>query len=1065
MKEIRLFLMGLLLLVTCSAFAQDITVKGTVTDVSSGEPIIGASVVLQGNTSVYAMTDVMGNYSIKAPANGTLEVNFLGYVPMAVKINSRAVVDIAMEPDVQSLEDVIVVAYGTAKKESFTGSASTVKSDIIETRQVTNVSEALSGAVAGVQVQSANGQPGTSATVRIRGVGSINASSTPLYVVDGVPFDGELSSINTHDIETMTVLKDAASSALYGARGANGVIMITTKKGKEGKATVNFDMKLGVNQRATKNYDVLQNPALYMEKTYEAIYNGAQYNMGYSEAAAHKYANSILPTNGNGGVGYQIYTVPEGQYLIGTNGKLNPNAILGYSDGQYYYTPDNWSDETYSNNLRQEYNVNISGGSTKLKYYGSFGYLDDQGLINNSGYTRYSLRSRAEYDAFKWLKIGGIVSYSNNNSVYPSEQTTTNSSGNAFMMANTIAPIYPMYVRTADGNKLIDNRGSVVYDYGDGISTNNNRSFMSISNPVGDLLYDVRNYKMDIFSTNWFATITPVTGLTITGRVGLDVDNTRFTSMGNTYYGQSSQYGGTISQEYSHSQGLDTQVIAQYVHTFAQKHNLDIMAGYDGYNYKSDNIWGNAQNLYSPTAAVLSNAIDNKNTGGSAGEYSTVGFVGRINYDYDNRYFASVSFRRDGSSRFSPDNRWGNFWSASAAWVLTKEKWMSSAKWLSFLKLKASYGENGNDKVGNSYAYLDQYQMTGANGVFSDGTLYYKGNPDLTWEKQKALNAGVEFDFWDGRLAGGIEYYQRTIDDMLYYKPVAASSGYSSIPMNVGSMKNSGVELTLTSDVIRKKNFVWNLNFNITYDNNKIIALHPDLKGEFIDGSRIYTEGESMYRMNLVKYAGVDKETGKALYWAKATEDTDKYKKGQEYKTDDWSLAASTNKQATDNIKPHFYGGFGTTFSFYGVDISAQLAYQIGGQIYDSGYQALMHGGISSYAGRNWHTDILNAWTATNTDTDVPRLDSQDKYANSTSDRFLIDASYLSINNITVGYTFPSKWMNKIKVSKLRLYCAVDNLAIFSARQGLDPRQSYTSSTSSLYTPIRSISGGLAITF
>lgn len=1057
MKKLKILLVAIFTLVYGLAYGQNITVRGVVTDASNGETLPGAAILVRG-TADGVVADSYGNYTIEVPANATLEFSTIGFKSAEVAVNGRTLINVALEPDVESLEDVIVVAYGTSKKTAFTGSAGTVKSELIETRQVSNVSEALSGAIAGVQVQSANGQPGTSSTIRIRGVGSINANSTPLYVVDGVPFEGELSSINTHDIESMTVLKDAASSALYGARGANGVIMITTKHGKEGKAVVNFDMKLGVNQRAVPNYDVIDSPALYTEKTYEALYNAAYYTMGKSAYDSFLYANSTLPTNKNGGLGYQIYTIPQGQYLIGQNGKLNPNASLGYSDGQYYYTPDNWADETYKNKLRQEYNLSVSGGTSKLNYFASFGYLDDQGIIDNSGYTRYSFRTRAEYDAFKWLKFGGIVSYSNNNSTYPSEQTTTNSSGNAFMMANTIAPVYPMFVREANGNKLIDSRGMLVYDYGDGVSTNFNRAFMSIANPVGSLLYDVENYKMDIFSTNWFATITPIAGLTITGRIGLDIDHTRYTSMGNAYYGQSANYGGTISQENAHSQGLDTQLIAQYVHTFADKHNIDVMVGYDGYEYKSDNIWGNAQNLYNPIIPVLSNAIDSKNTGGSNSAYSTVGFVARANYDFDNRYFISASFRRDGSSRFSSDNRWGNFWSASAAWVMNNEEWLKSADWISFLKLKASYGENGNDKIGNNYAYLDQYSMDGANGVFSDGTLVYKGNPDLTWEKQKSFNVGIEFDFWDGRLAGGLEYYQRTISDMLYYKPVGTSSGYSSIPMNVGSMRNSGIELTLSSDVIKKKNFIWNLNFNITYDKNKILSLHPDLKGEFIDGSRIYTEGESMYRMYLVKYAGVDPETGEALYWAK--DET-----GAEVKTSDWSLASSSNKKATDNIKPPFYGGFGTSFSFYGVDISAQLSYQIGGQVYDNGYSGMMHCGSSSYAGRNWHSDILNSWSETNKNTNIPRVNASDKYTNSLSDRFLVDASYLSINNLTIGYTFPSKWMSKIKMSKIRIYCSADNVAFFSARQGLDSRQSYTAVTSSLYSPIRSISGGLNVTF
>ena len=1052
-KRLTMFMMSLFLFVG-GALAQT-KVSGTVYSQEDGQPIIGAAVKVDG-TSTGMLTDVNGKFSLTLPAGKTqLTVSYLGYESKTVAAKNG--MRVFLQSDAAALDEVIVVAYGTAKKSAFTGSASTVNSESLEKRQVSNVTQALSGAVAGVQILSNNGQPGESATVRVRGVGSINASANPLYVVDGIPFDGDIATINTQDIESMTVLKDAASTSLYGARGANGVIIITTKKGKVGTVKVSFDGRVGINQRATSNYDVFQRPDSYIEKAYEALYNAGIYNLNYTPAQANIYANQVLPTNASGGLGYQIYTVPAGQQVIGLDGKLNPNATLGYSDGDYYYTPDNWTDETYSNKTRQEYNLNISGGGDKMTYYISLGYLDDKGLIENSGFQRYSFRVKGDYDVTKWLKVGANVSYAYTNSTYPDDQTATNSSGNAFLLANQIAPVYPMFVRNPDGSKLIDNRGREVYDYGDGQSSNGNRSFMSIANPVGNLLYNVEEYLADVLSTNWNVTINPLDGLRLTARIGADIDNTRYNTLGNPYYGQFAPTGYVYQYHYRTS-GLDYQYIINYTKTFADVHNLDAMVGYDGYERKMAYIAASGDNLYNPTLAVVSNTIDQKNGYGYNNSYSTAGFIGRANYDYDGRYFASLSFRRDGSSRFHKDNRWGNFWSASAAWVMNKEKFIQNIKWIDFLKLKASYGENGNDNVGNYYAYVDQYTMSGANGVFSDGTLSYKGNKELTWEKQKAFNIGVDFELFKGKLGGTIEYFSRKITDMLYNKPVSPSAGYSSIPMNIGAMTNSGLEIDLHSKIMKTANVEWDVNLNATFIKNKINELHPDLNGELIDGTRIYTEGESMYRMYLVRWAGVDSETGLAQYWAKDEND-------QEYKTSDWQVASNTNKQATDNLMPKVYGGFGTTVKAYGFDASIQCAYQLGGKIYDSGYARFMHGGTSSFAGTNWHKDIQNAWTPSNTNTDVPRLDAQDKYANSTSDRWMTKSNYLALNNITIGYTLPRKLLNTLHMEKIRVYFAADNVGIIAARKGLDPRQSYVSATNALYTPIRSISGGINVTF
>lgn len=1063
MKRFKFILTAFLMAVSIAAFAQKtITVKGTVTDASTGEPLSGAAILIKG-TPQGTIADADGRYSVNVASDGTLGFTTIGFKDTEIAVNGRSVIDIALEPDVTALEEVVVTAYGTTTKGAFTGSAKTVKSEEIEKRQVSNVSNALSGQVAGVQVLSANGQPGVDATIRIRGIGSINAGTSPLYIVDGIPFDGDLSSINTQDIESVTVQKDAVSTALYGARGANGVIMITTKKGKSGDAVVNFEARLGANSRAVKNYDVMTSTQEYVEKAYEAIYNAAFYNIGASKgnaALSNQYANSKIFTNTGGGFGYQIYTLPTGESLIGQDGKLNPAAQLGFSDGTNYYIPDDWSAETFSNKMRQEYNLNISGATDKFNYYASFGYLDDQGIIDNSGFSRLSGRLKADYQVKKWLKVGGNFAYTNSKSRYPGEQTTTNSSGNAFFLANQIAPVYPIFVRDASGNILYNEHyNRPVYDYGDATQTAFKRAFMSISNPKGDLMYNTEEYLMDIMNLNWFADLKPVKGLTISARFNLHADNTRYNNLGNAFYGQSAEYGGTAYQEAARTQGFDQQYTANYNVTFGNrgKHTIDVTAGYEDYSYLSTFVDATGQNLYNVDSYYVNNTIDQRLGYGGKNEYATKGIFGFINYNFNSKYYATFSYRRDASSRFAPENRWGNFFSGSAAWIISQEDFMKGASNVDILKLKASLGQQGNDNLGNYYPYLDQFKMTGSNGIFSDATLYYKGNHDITWETQTSYNVGLEFGFWN-KLSGAIEYWGRKSGNMLYYKPTAPILGYSSVPMNVGSMSNTGVELELNYTPFKNKNFSWVINFNGTYQKNKILKLHEELNGKWIDGSRIYEEGYSMYRLYLVKYAGVNPETGEAQYWAKDDE------KG-EYKTADWSVASSTNKCATEDILPKFYGGFGTGFNIFGVDLSIQLAYQLGGKIMDSGYQRLMHGGTSSYAGTNWHTDIRKAWTPSNTNTDVPRVDASDQYAISTSDRWLTSSNYLSINNISAGYTLPSKFTKKFGVEKLRLSMSADNVAIFSARKGLDPRQSYTSATTALYTPIRTVSGGIQITF
>lgn len=1003
----------------------------------------------------------------------TLRVSFVGMQTQEVAIKPN--VRVVMKSDSEMLDEVMVVAYGTAKKSAFTGSASVIDNEKIEKRQVSNITNALSGTVAGVQVMTSasGGQPGATAKIRVRGTGSMAAGNTPLYVVDGVPYDGDLSSINTADIESTTVLKDAASNALYGARGANGVVLITTKKGSVGKATINVDAKWGSNSRAIPNYDVLENPGTYMEKAYEAIYNGILGTKDYpTPEAAHAGANALLSTNKSGGVGYQIYTVPQGETLIGADGRLNPNATLGYSDGTYYYRPDNWYDELFnSGNLRQEYNVNISGATEKLNYYMSAGYLDDSGIIAGSGFTRYTARAKADYQAKKWLKVGANMSYTNYDMESPASQDSYagSSSANLFYVANYIAPIYPMYARNADQSIMVDSNGFTVYDFGDGTSGTGSfkRTWMSGSNPAAMVSLDKRQYLADVFSGRWYATINIWDGLKFTYNVGVDVDNTRYTRLYNAYYGQYSKVGGIVYAGANRTMSINQQELLSYTKQFGD-HSIDILVGHENYDYQYKYLNGSKEKLFNPETEEIDNAIKNPAISSYTDNYATEGWLARAQYDYNGKYIVSASYRRDASSRFAKDNRWGNFGSVGAAWVLSKEDFLASQKWIDFLKFKMSYGIQGNDDLlyndvygtKNYYPYQDQYEVSNNNDDFAV-SMTYKGNEDITWETSYSFNAGFDFNLFHNKLNGSIEYFSRKTTDMLYYMPVSPSNGYSVYPKNVGSIRNNGVEIDLNSDIISNKNIQWNIFANATFVKNKILELAPELNGELISGSTIYKEGKSMYQYYLRKYAGVNDE-GLALYYMDVT-DKDGNVIGQETTTN-WNLAS---KYETGDMLPTVYGGFGTTVAAYRFDFSISCAYQLGGRIYDSGYASLMHNGSASRAGQNWHKDILNSWSATNTNTNVPRVGSgtADTYASSTSDRFLISSNYLDLTNITLGYTLPKSWLSKLDIAALRIYFAADNVALLSKRKGLDPRQSSTSADATRYSPVRTLSGGIKLTF
>ena len=1081
MKKIKLFFMAMAMLVSALAYGQNLTVTGVVKDSSTGEGVPFASIQLKG-TMTGVSTDGDGYYSLTVPADGVLIFSSVGYISQEIAVSGKAKHDVLLSPDTEALEETIVVAFGTATKESFTGSATVVKSSDIAKVQSSDATRALEGVVAGVQMTTSSGSLGSSPSIIIRGISSISAGSAPLYIVDGVPFSGDMNNLNSADIESMTVLKDAASNALYGARGANGVIMITTKKAKAGDAVVNFESKIGLNTKALQHYDYIKDPATYYETHYNALYNYYVDKQGLSHLEANaKAAKNVTGPSVDGGLGYLIYTVPEGEAFIGTNGKLNPNAsygrIVNYEGEDYLLQGDDWMAETYKQSIRQEYNLNVSGTSGKAQFFGSFGYLNNKGIVDGADMYRYTARLKSDYQAKKWLNVGmnmGYTKFNWNNG--NSDEGSSGSSGNMFAFAANVAPIYPVFIRDGKGNILRDKNGLLRYDYGNGANAGYERPYQPNSNALQLATLDLNNSEGNAFTGNGHVDVTFLKDFAFTVNAGFGVDETRSRSVNNMYYGQFAPTGGTIQVGHSRSYYFNFQQLLNWNKSFGA-HNMSVLLGHESYLSQSFSVSGYKTNLFSMDNTELNGAVvDGQGAASSRSEYNNEGYLARAQYDYDEKLFLSASYRRDASSRFHPDHRWGNFWSFGAGWLINHEPWFN-ASWVDMLKVKASVGSQGNDSIGN-YLYTDLYSISNNEGQIAIA-FGSKGNKEITWETNTNMNAGVDFDLFKGRISGTLEYFYRKTSDMLFFFTVPASLGYSGYYDNIGDMRNAGVELALNGVIFNKKNFYWDVNANATHYTNKITMLPEERKTREIEGYKGYASGNKFVAEGLPlntflmkKYAGVNKENGLPMWYADTYELNEKGEKvldangnpivtGRETTTE----YSEATEYLCDNPTPLLYGGFGTSLRFYGFDVAAQFTYSIGGLTYDSGYAALV-GAPTTSLGSNVHVDVLNAWSETNKDSDMPRYQYLDQNINATSDRFLVDASYLNIQNVQIGYTIPQHVTQKFNVSKIRVSASCDNVFYWSRRKGLDPRYSFTGATNyANNSPVRTISGGINITF
>ena len=1051
---------------TSMAFAQS-QISGKVTSSEDGSPVIGASIKVAG-TNTGTVTDIDGNFSLNAPAGSKLEISYIGMVSKTVKAGRN--LNIVMDSDNHSLDEVMVVAFGTAKKSAFTGSAAVVGSEELSKKVTTNVADALVGSVPGLQLRGGTGQPGdTQGKINIRGIASMYASTDPLIIVDGAPYSASLSNIPTEDIESVSILKDAASAALYGARGAAGVIIVTTKKGSNKEAKINVDMKWGSNSRAIPDYDVIKDPGQYYEAYYAQLYNRNFYGRGQSAEQANLNANKTMLSD----LRYNVFTYPDNEQLIGLDGKINPHATLGRvvtgTDGKkYLMTPDDWANTLYNKSLRQEYNVSANGGTDRSTYYTSVGYLKDDGIIQQSGYERLTARLKADYQAKKWLKLGTNVGFVTSNQTQSSGLSSTSTlANNPFVFTSTLAPIYPLFIRDENGNIMKDDLGNDLYDFGSSSKFGIVRPVLDNNNPMAELALNRVTANGHQLNASMSADIQITSFLKANLTSTLIWGQTNGHTYSNAYYGPKASVNGELQKESTESWRQNHTQTLTYYQDFG-KHSVTVLLGHEYYKTNTRYLSATGQGGFTPSIQELAAFAKKLDSNSYRTAYNVEGYFGNAQYSYDDKYFGSFSYRRDASSRFAKDHRWGNFWSIGGAWLISKESWFK-APWVDELKIKASIGQQGNDNIGN-WAYIDLYTLSKTSDTSMAASFARMGNKNITWETTTNLNIGTEFSFFNRRLSGTIDFYSKKTTDLLFWLSIPESAGSRGYYGNVGDIRNNGIEVTLTGSIIRTKDLDWSVTANIAHNSTKILKL-PESKiadnGGFNETSKLettqywYRVGGPLYNGYMPKYAGVN-EKGEATYWV--DEDAGGGKHGTKYSYTTTN-PNSASKYETGSLLPKAFGGFSTTVVYKGFDFTASFDYQIGGKVYDSRYASLMSPcDNSSAAGSAIHKDYLKSWSPNNTSSNIPRWQYGNNYTTAQSDRFLTNASYFNFQSFTVGYSIPTQHIPFF--SKIRVYCSGENLGFISARKGLDPRYSYDGGTTlNAYSPVRNISGGIQLTF
>ena len=1123
-------------------------ITGTVLD-ENGQPAIGAFVAVKGTTQTGAITDVNGKFTISVRPGTPLVVSYIGYKSQTVTAKSG--ITIRLETDQKALEEVVVIGYGTAKKKDLTGSISQIDNKLIDAQNQSSATKVLEGAVPGITYASVDAQPGNDAALRLRGIGSttVNASSA-LIIIDGVPAQGDnpLSNMNPQDIATMTVLKDAASTAIYGSRGANGVILVTTKSGQQGKTKISFQGRWGVNTVGTYDVGQIDDAAGIYEYMWQSIYNSYRYgvngtggpilntatgeymtnvkNPNYSHEQAAEFAsahlfnyigkeNSFARNNlGN----YMAYAVPgaiytpdgtgsshsstmSGAYLVGVDGKLNPNAQLLYRD--------TYKDVLLKNQLRQEYNVSANGGTEKVNYFMSLGYLKDPSYIPNSNFERFSGRSKLDAQLFSWLKMGMNVAYTrtttNYMGTYWQGRNSGSNQGSVMRFVNGHTPIIPVYARDENGNVIMDESGSPV------MNTYANRTYSPLGetgNNYGntDILYAINHDKRtDVTSTlntRIYAEIPFLQHFTFRTDLAYDKINIMNTRYFNGYTGRAMSMGGYFGKRAYDTQVINLQHRLTYTQDFGQ-HHVDALALYEESDWRQETVsWGSSDELIEGFLGA-GNFVGRYQGAGSApspGYGKDIermrSWLGRVNYIFNEKYYASASIRTDGSSKFKKE-RWGTFWSVGAGWRFSEEKFMEDMKsWLDNGKLRASYGVTGNQNAIGRYSgyrtwgYSTVYQST-TNGTGKPTGQDYKVNPGglvndaLTWETTNVLDIGLDLSLFN-RVNITLDWYNRITDNSFFNQPVSyLAVGQSSLQQNVAKLQNQGIEVDINADIIRTKDWRWNVAFNASHYTTKLKDLPESaipatvtglpegtwqancdgwsVSGDVAQSSPFYLRGvgRDWYNIYIYKYAGIEQETGLPLYYRRAdASDVTAGKASKEGEVITTNNYAKASRFEVGSAIPDVVGGFNTSVSYKEWSLTAAFAYQIGGKFFDMQYAEYLYSPTTAQhyrmmfvskdvQGNTWRTDRTGAefpmqWYPTDINCYFDGTSANGGNWNYT-DRALFDASYLRIKNVTLNYTVPKSFLRSIKldcISNLRLFASADNLAIFSAHKGVDPSTS-----------------------
>lgn len=1087
-----LFTLIATLLLTVQLYAQTRTVTGKVIG-DDGSPIPNASVIIKGSR-IAATTKADGSFSLSAPFNaGTLVVSSDGYITRELYITygtasfnihlqrmpEMVLEDVEIVLDTTEIpldeaeivdDDEVVVAYGTEKRETHTGSVAQVNSKQFVNRPLTNVITAIEGLIPGVITTSANGQPGSGLNIRVRGFGSINATSEPLLVVDGVPYVGNTSNINPADVESMTVLKDAASSALYGSRAGNGVIIITTKKGRKEKNGISVRVMQGYVTRGLPEYERLD-AFQYYPIMWEAYRNSLVYpasGIGISLDSANRVASGLTTRpHIQSLLSYNPFNVAN-NVIVGTNGQLNPGAQLIYGDDI------DWTKELLRSGPRSDYSVNFYGGSEKADYFLSLGYVNENGYTLKSDFKRYSARLNVNVQPRTWLKTGLSISgnYSLSNTAQDSGSTSL---VNPFYFTRNIGPIYPVYAHNMrTGEYLIDPvTGQKFWDLGNmgGISGVPNRTSGAFAgrHALGETILNEELFRRTSVSARNYQEITFLNDFRFTNNLSVDYQIQNNNSYANAVVGDGAPVGRSQKESISNAAFVASQLL-NYAKTF-NIHRVDALIGHESFNQMNTVVNGFKQGQIVSGNFELGNFSTVNSTGSYVDRYKIESYFSRLNYDYDGKYFVSASLRRDGNSAFSSQSRWGSFWSVGAGWNLSNENFMSNIKWIDFLKLRGSYGivgvadGNGTATSIGFYAYRGLYNFSNnANepGIVQSQTQTLL-SPELRWEKNKQFDFGLDFNLFKSRLSGSIEYYERVSSDLLFTVPQPLSSGVLTIIQNAATMQNKGIELQLSGDIVRSKSFTWNTTVNLSTLTNRITKM-PLAVPEFITGTKKYSEGRSVFEYWLPSFYGVDSADGAVLYKADnpATLSNRRIVNNKGGGSDTLTILASNGKfEYHGTAIPDLYGSLSQSFTYKGITLSALFTFQLGGKTFDANYQGLMSSG--TYGGA-LSTDILKRWQKPGDITDVPRMD-QGRITdfNATSSRWLVDASFLNIRAISLAYSLPTSFISRLNITTARIFISAENVAFFSKRKGLNNQQYFSGVTSNAYPPARVISAGFTL--